>query len=289
MLALLALLVPASAQAGTFSKVGTTLLYTGTDADEQLSGYSSGTALIFSTFPAGTTFAGTGCALNLGNIECSTLGYTRYEARGLGGIDRFYGMGLIPATLDGGPGNDILDGAGLGDILIGGEGDDWLRGAAGNDDIRGGSGDDRLEGGPGPSGGADTFSGGDGIDVVNYFYASAGVTVSIDGVANDGEPGEGDNVQLDVENLWGSDDPDTLTGSAGPNSIEGGLGGDTIAGLGGRDELFGEEGNDTILARDGVGEPVECGSGNDTAEVDDSDGSPSFATPSMDTVTPAEA
>jgi hypothetical protein len=276
LLAALALLLPASAQAGTFSKQGTTLVYTGTDADEQLSGYPSGTKLIFSTFPAGTTWSvDSSCALNLGNIECSTLGYTRYEARGLGGADRFYGMGVIPATLDGGPGDDILDGAGLADILIGGEGDDWLRGAAGNDDIRGGSGDDRLEGGPGPGGGADTYSGGDGIDVVNYFYASAGVNVSIDGVANDGQAGEGDNVLPDVENLWGSDDPDTLVGSAGPNSIEGGPGGDTITGLGGRDELFGEDGNDTIYARDGVGEPVECGANVDIAEVDDVDGEPS--------------
>jgi Ca2+-binding RTX toxin-like protein len=280
-----ALLVPASAHAGTFSKQGSTLLYTGTDADEQLSGYSSGTKLIFSTFPVGTTWSGDStCALNLGNIECSTIGFTRYEARGLGGADRFYGMGVIPATLDGGAGADILDGAGLADTLLGGEGDDWLRGADGNDNLQGGSGADRLEGGPG-AGGSDTYSGGDGVDVVNYVYATAGVTATIDGVANDGQPGEADNVLTDVENLWGSNHADALTGSAGANSLEGGLQNDTITGLGGRDELFGEEGNDTIFARDGVGEPVECGDGVDTAQVDVVDGEPS----ECETVDPSNA
>jgi hypothetical protein len=275
LLTLLGLLLPASAQAGKFTQEGTTLVYTGTDAVDEVSGYAMGpTTIRFSSFPAGTTEETSGCAVNTIYIDCSTLPYTRYEARGLGGADRFYGMGIIPATLDGGAGNDILDGAGLADILLGGEGDDWLRGADGNDDIRGGPGDDRLEGGPGAAG-SDTFSGGDGVDVANYFYASAGVTVSIDGVANDGQPGESDNVLTDVENLWGSDDPDVLVGSAGPNSIEGGPGGDTITGLGGRDELFGEDGNDTIHARDGVGEPVECGTEVDTAFVDVVDGEPS--------------
>ena len=101
------------------------------------------------------------------------------------------------------------------------------------------------------------------------------VTVSIDGVAaNDGQPGESDNVLTDVEDLWGSNQADVLVGSSGPNTIRGGLLGDTITGLGARDELFGEDGNDTIRARDGIGEPVECGAGTDSAEVDDVDGEP---------------
>jgi hypothetical protein len=271
LLLLLGLLLPASAHAGAFGKEGTTLVYTGSDGVDQLSGYPSGTTLIFTTFPAGTTASPeSGCAFELGNWRCPTTPYTRYEARGHGGDDLLYGLGILPATLDGGAGKDLLDGSDQADVLLGGPGDDWLRADQGGDDLQGGPGDDRLEGGTG----GDTFSGGDGVDVVNYVYASVGVRVTIDGVPGDGEPSEGDNVLGDVENLWGSTKNDELTGSPGANAIEGGAGDDTIAGLGGRDELFGEEDDDTILARDGVGEPVECGAGTDIAVIDLLDGEP---------------
>jgi Ca2+-binding RTX toxin-like protein len=277
LLVLLGLALPASAQAGALVKEGTTLVYVGTDAVDEVSGYSSGANTVrFSQFPAGTTVTAEGCAVVTIYIDCSTLPYTRYEARGFGGNDRLYAMGDFPSTLDGGAGVDILDGGDQDDVLIGGPGNEtFLRGDGGADDIRGGSGDDRLEGGYGPGDGGDTYSGGDGIDVVNYNYATAGVTVTIDGVANDGQTGEGDNVLLDVEDLIGSPYADVLVGSNGPNMIRGALQGDTITGLGGRDELFGEDGNDTIFARDGVGEPVECGAGNDTAFIDLVDGEPS--------------
>ena len=85
-----------------------------------------------------------------------------------------------------------------------------------------------------------------GVDWLNYDRASVGVTVDLDGVADDGAecPGvacEGDNAGADIENLSGGDADDTLIGTDGPNVMEGDGGTDTIEGLGGDDELLGDD------------------------------------------------
>ena len=49
---------------------------------------------------------------------------------------------------------------------------------------------------------------------MTYASRTADVSVSINGAADDGEAGEGDDVQSDVENLTGGAGADTLTGSA---------------------------------------------------------------------------
>src|SRR5213076_2383619 len=109
---------------------------------------------------------------------------------------------------------------------------------------------------------------------------------SIDGFANDGQfgGGENDNVGLDVENLIGSQgndlltgnntaqDIDTLTGAlkfdlitglpiliGGNNRLEGGLGDDTLVGNSGDDTLVGGKGADVLNG----------GAGVDTADYSD--------------------
>ena len=264
-LSALALALPAPAFAGTFSKSGSDLVYTGTGVDDQLSGYNSSGTLVFSTFTAGTTATvASGCVFAAANWNCPSTGYTRLVVRGNGGDDAVHAVGPLPGLLDGGEGDDILDGFDEADTLAGGGGDDWLRGGGAADILSGGAGADRLEGGTG----GDSFAGGDGVDVVNYFYATANTNVSIDGAANDGEAGEHDNVLADVEDLWGSPQQDTLTGSAGPNTIRGGNGNDTITGLGGRDTLAGEAGSDAMFARDGAPDEVDCGSPGGSAQID---------------------
>ena len=52
-----------------------------------------------------------------------------------------------------------------------------------------------------------------GSDTVTYAGRTPPVFVSIDGVANDGHGGEGDNVQPTVENLVGGKSADQLTGN----------------------------------------------------------------------------
>lgn len=163
----------------------------------------------------------------------------------------------VTATAVEAQGNDALVGTPLADTLTGG---------AGHDRLSGGGGDDTLIGGPG----SDDLSGGPGTDAVVYSDAHA-VRVTIDDLANDGPPGERDNVQIDVEALYGGTGADDLVGSDGDNLIDGGEGDDAIDGKGGSDQLFGGPGADRVLARDGGPDKVDCGPGDDIAILDTRD------------------
>src|SRR5213075_615176 len=97
--------------------------------------------------------------------------------------------------------------------VIGGSGDDTLIGSADANVLSGGFGDDTLDGGAG----ADVLNGGPGTaDLADYSGRAAAnpVTVTLDGVANDGGSGENDNVGTDVENIDGGAGDDTLIGSS---------------------------------------------------------------------------
>jgi Ca2+-binding RTX toxin-like protein len=206
--------------------------------------------------------------------------------------------------LDGGPGNDVLDGRGGYDSLIGREGNDRLDGGPGcdrmfgegvfvpegpdsgppgedvldggdgRDELHGGPGGDRLEGGPendrldgGPS--ADAMTGGDGADLVLYVRRTAPVTATLNGVADDGEAGEGDLIGADVERVDGGHAPDLIVGNGGANQFNGNGGDDTLLGGGGlHDQIYGGAGNDLIDTRDGTSGPgwddeVLCDWGSD--------------------------
>jgi len=127
---------------------------------------------------------------------------------------------------------DKISGAAGGERLDGRAGADTLSGRAGNDTLNGNDGNDSLDGGTG----ADIISGGPGADTATYATRTVGVSVDIDGVADDGEPAEGDNVKTDVENLTGGAGPDRLTGNpATGNTLKGGNGADILSGLGGTD------------------------------------------------------
>jgi Ca2+-binding RTX toxin-like protein len=174
------------------------------------------------------------------------------------------GGGAIFAQLDGGDGNDVLriDDGSLGQAL--------LVGGAGNDQLFGNAETDAFNGGPG----ADVMKGGDGTDGATYFDRTASVYVSLDGVTNDGEAGERDNVAADVENVATGSGNDTVAGSAsanrlrtgdGDDRVTGGSGSDNIDGGAGNDALYGDDGTDTII--DGVGaDYVQGGTENDFLE-----------------------
>ena len=149
-------------------------------------------------------------------------------------------------VLFGGGGNDGFDGKGGNDTLNGGNGNDTIWGGAGNDTIAAGDGADTIMGGDG----ADWMSGWTGLDTVKYDDHAAGVTVTLDGTANDGAAGEGDNVVPGVENIVGGSGGDTLNGDAGPNTIAGGKGVDTLNGLAGADQLDGGPGKDVLNGGD---------------------------------------
>jgi Ca2+-binding RTX toxin-like protein len=144
--------------------------------------------------------------------------------------------------------------------LTGTSGADSLYGRAGNDVLNGAGGNDDLDGGPG----ADDLRGGDGTDAATYGGRAAGVTVTLDEQANDGESGEGDNVHRDIEAVYGGNGGDALTGDRRSNTLDGQGGGDRLKGGRGADFLFGGSGDDLIDARDGSSNDViDCGPGND--------------------------
>ena len=188
-----------------------------------------------------------------------------------GGIadDRLLG-GFGLDTLRGSSGNDDLRGGEQRDVLDGGPGNDTVRGGDDTDIFQGGEGDDLLHGALDGAGG-DDFFGGPGIDTVTYAFSSQGVVVTVapSPNADDGRPGEIDELVSGVENVTGTQQADTLTGDAGDNQLEGLAGGDEITGGGGRDTLVAADGADAIRARDGIADrSIDCGPGADVAELD---------------------
>jgi Ca2+-binding RTX toxin-like protein len=135
-------------------------------------------------------------------------------------------IGLDVENLEAGQGNDVLVGSAADNRLFGGLGNDRLRGGAGNDELDGWSGDDLLFQGAAPDG-ADTLIGSVGTDTISYGARTEGVTITVDGLANDGAAGEGDDIQ-DGEILIGGKANDTLSAGPGAQTLNGGLGRDTI-------------------------------------------------------------
>ena len=238
------------------------------------------------------------------------------------GDDRLDG-GSGPDEIHGGPGADTIGGRGGDDLIYGDEGNDVIYGDGatnGNEGTAGG--DDRIHGGPGndtltgdtPNGGAvigkDTLDGGPGRDTVKddwYRFDGAGgdedppPSVTFDGKANDGRPGEGDNVtgveriesgvphsgkattlvgdngpndflllftngnvkgQGGADDIEGSDYPDWLDGGSGPDHLYGGFGDDVITGGPGRDTILGDR--DPACEVGPIFGSCTIGTGNDT-------------------------
>ena len=214
----------------------------------------------------------------------------------------FLGAGTIGATLNGGNGNDTLDGGPGNDVLNGGAGNDFVTGdnnatflmpttpSTNADVLSGGDGSDTLF----PSNGPNQVSGGAGVDQVVYFdnienatataIVATPVSVSLDGVANDGYAGNNSNIATDVEDVFVQDGTDctngitlpcafgdaVITGDSQPNSLTGGSGNDTITGGGGGDFMSGNLGNNTLNGVNGYPDRVDCG-GTGTANVDQLD------------------
>jgi Ca2+-binding RTX toxin-like protein len=118
----------------------------------------------------------------------------------------------------------------------------FVDGGPGNDDLFGGPGQDSLDGGTG----SDTIRGGAGLDDVSYADRTAPVSVTLDGIANDGELGERDDIGSDVEQIFGGQAGDTLVGDNGAQLLSGGAGDDTLDGGGGPDTMDGGDGIDTV-------------------------------------------
>ncbi|NBT12216.1 MAG: calcium-binding protein [Planctomycetia bacterium] len=203
----------------------------------------------------------------------------------LAGDDSFTNSTRLPASVDGGLGNDTLvggggnerlvggggndrlQGGGGNDILIAGVGDDWLDGGDGNDSLDGGDGLDTLLGGTG----ADTLLGGNGGDLLD---GGSEDDTLVGGTGDDQLYGGTGNDRIDGnqgdDKLWGGDGDDILDSGADIDVIDGDAGDDVLRGGDGIDHLLGGEGNDLLYGGgdddnvDGeAGDDVQYGDGGD--------------------------
>lgn len=156
--------------------------------------------------------------------------------------------------------------------ISGSNGNDTLTGGKGNDSIDGDNDNDTLDGG---GGGADLLRGDSGEDLANYSDRTDNLNITLDGVANDGAPGEKDNVQCEEviagsgnDTLIGSSGDDVLNGGAGADFIQGGGGNDVITGSTGSDTLEGQQGSDYLQAKNQDLDQVSGGTDPGGTDVD---------------------
>jgi Ca2+-binding RTX toxin-like protein len=210
-------------------------------------------------------------------------------------------------TLDGGPGHDRLRSGGGADVLVGGEGNDELDGYEGADRLDGGEGDDLLHPDHYERASADVVDGGPGVDRIESDWSTRllddpepPVAITLGGGADDGRPGEGDDIRGverlilskggrvvgtdaaeyvklhqvgDAGELVGAGGDDELRGGDGRDTIDGGPGADLLDGGFGDDAITGGPGRDTISADLAGGDcgPLWCKYpfGNDTVDARD--------------------
>lgn len=294
-------IAPASASAATATVSGGQLVVTDSAGDANILTVSlsgSSVKVSESSPTVNTLSAGPGCTqAGAKDVTCAAASVI---VNGGDGNDRLSDATTKPMTLNGGVGDDWLDGGPGADAMNGGSGNDsvsyWFRtspvtadlagdagdgellendtiasdveilyGGAANDRLTGNAVDNGLDGGPGD----DTLSGAGGNDYALYWFRTAPVSVTLDGLANDGESGEKDVLLSDMESIWGGGGADTLVGDGGANTLVGGAGNDAITGGRGQDVLNGGAGVDALSSRDNELDELVCGSEIDaTVEAD---------------------
>ena len=207
-----------------------------------------------------------------------------------GGNDVFTLAGiLVPASvlggaghdvINGGRGNDNLNGGGGDDILNGGEGNDILAGASGNDVLNGGLGNDQLRG----QTQNDVLDGGLGIDVLDGGAGENAVVDDVEGslvltnagfTSSRGDRALSEGGLLRSLELRGGAGDDVFNAAAFTNGrlvLKGGAGNDALTGGSLDDLLLGGEGNDVLqggngqdFMQGGAGDDIVRGQGgNDT-------------------------
>jgi len=344
-------LTPAAASAGTIAYQGDTLVITA--APGEINGITFGgeepgrlsisdaTAYSFpadrcSQLDAGysiqcetptTVRADLGDGDDYAVVDHMVAGNPVVQVLGGAGDDKLKAIdGNTRLTLDGGSGADVLRSEGGGDVLRGGPDSDELIGGGGGDVLEGGDGADELSGDSCEAPGADVLDGGPGFDTLTD-WGDCGpasdrrpVTVTVNGKADDGRPGEGDDVRdLDMLKLFvpatvigtdgdnsveiyaaadrepssiqgrgGADDlrsgsgRETIDGGAGDDRIEGGFNHDTLKGGPGRDLIYGDS---TSGNCGGYGQSCTLPFGNDTIDARDGEADQVDCGPGQDTAT----
>ncbi|HEX8105358.1 MAG TPA: calcium-binding protein [Solirubrobacteraceae bacterium] len=146
-----------------------------------------------------------------------------------------------------------------------------VTGGAGNDRLFGGSGANILKGGPGADVltgglGADVLDGGGGTDTMSYALRTAGVAVTLNGLADDGADPNHDGTSTAAEEGDRDIAIENATGGAGQDTLK--------AKMAAVNVLTGGGGNDSLDAKDGTTrkDTLDCGAGTfDVIVADASD------------------
>jgi hypothetical protein len=300
--------LPSAASASSISYAGNTLVYKAADGEENsvtLNATTDGRVAIGET-GATTSFPSDRCeqanesmpvvcevatvdllkfelgdGLDRASIQDITVAGNVITVDGGSGNDRLEGGPSASSTLDGGAGDDELRSQEAGDKVLGGPGADQIIGGGGDDEIHAGDGDDVLQ----PdryTTGNDVVDGGPGTDEIEDYSdptkSPQPVNITLDGQANDGRPGESDNVSdVEVVRTYAggtfvmSDGPDRVEvytpSDQGPASVEGRGGNDVLLAGVGRQTLDGGAGDDQIEG--GFGDDTLTGGpGRDTIAAD---------------------
>jgi len=266
--------LPAAAQASTVGRQGEIITYTGTDGVfDSFNLSENGVDVVFNVNVAGPT-NGCGFRNSVTELGCPKTGVAEVDLN-LG--DRNDEVTMNPQSplpyaqktvLHGGPGDDTAVMGGEFDVLFGDEDNDHLFGNGGNDNLFGGAGNDELDGGAGPEQdfvfgdagndtllppvGPDFLAGGDGTDTVTF--GAGNDTITLDGLNNDGTPGQNADVNSTIEVIDGGAGTDTIVGDADTDTLRGGPGADAINGGGGPDVIQGDAGGDDLHGGAGVDE-----------------------------------
>jgi len=168
------------------------------------------------------------------------------------------------------PGADLVDGGGGKDQIDDGAGADEIAAAAGADIIYSPLGSKRD---------SDVVTGGPGWDA--YLRTCANCSVSLDGVANDGDEMGAESDHIDVEVVDTSNHRFRTGGQRavgrGSDRVIGGdqasrlfteRGPDYVNPRAGKDHVDAGPGDDHVLADDGERDHIVCGRGFDTVTVD---------------------
>jgi Ca2+-binding RTX toxin-like protein len=143
---------------------------------------------------------------------------------GVGNAGATLNGGNGDANLQGGPGNDVLNGGAGNDFLTGDNTDQFQRPSgtppADADVLNGGDGTNTLN----PSNGPNQVSGGAGVDDVSYndnienaaatAIVATPVSISLDGLANDGYASNNSNIAKDVEDVSVFDGQNCVNGKS---------------------------------------------------------------------------
>jgi Ca2+-binding RTX toxin-like protein len=158
------------------------------------------------------------------------------EATATGRICRGAYFGGVDVYL--GDGNDTLQ-QDFSGAVVGGAGNDDLRVTKAVFTLVGNEGADRIDA--------------TGASAASVFYSgrTAPVSATVNGVADDGETGEGDNLIGDITGITGGEGSDNLVAGPSTRSLVGNGGNDILLASTGRSDLLGGTGNDQLLGGDG--------------------------------------